>query len=215
MLKAMDLFSFAENTVKNISKNISKNLIGKYSQKCIVHAQKLAEDALKAASKRAIQKLAEATGDLIEHKNADKISSKQKFEGMRRIQNLIKIIRNTKRKINTTKKGQQVILNLDGQKIVYNQNGISKTNKSVRNTTTQPSKFRKKNWVEIIDDACGTQNTNSQIKFKNTMLKSRLCDYSDSYILVKGTITITRAGTDAAARQADETNTTIFKYSTI
>ena len=37
------------------------------------------------------------------------------------------------------------------------------------------------------------------------MLKSRLCDYSDSYILVKGTITITRAGTDAAARQADET----------
>ena len=39
---------------------------------------------------------------------------------MRRIQNLIKIIRNTKRKINTTKKGQQVILNLDGQKIIYN-----------------------------------------------------------------------------------------------
>ena len=90
MLKAMDLFSFAENTVKNISKNISKNLIGKYSQKFIGHAQKLAEDALKAASKRAIQKLAEATGDLIEHKNADKISSKQKFEGMRRIQNLMK-----------------------------------------------------------------------------------------------------------------------------
>ena len=47
------------------------------------------------------------------------------------------------------------------------------------------------------------------------MLTSCLCDYSDSYILVKGTITITRAGTDAAARQADETNKTIFKYSTI
>ena len=31
MLKAMDLFSFAENSGKNISKNISKNLIGKYS----------------------------------------------------------------------------------------------------------------------------------------------------------------------------------------
>ena len=28
MLKAMDLFSFAENSGKNISKNISKNLIG-------------------------------------------------------------------------------------------------------------------------------------------------------------------------------------------
>ena len=38
------------------------------------------------------------------------------------------------------------------------------------------------------------------------MLRSNLCDYADSYILVKGTITITRAGDDVAARQADERN---------
>ena len=36
------------------------------------------------------------------------------------------------------------------------------------------------------------------------MLKSSLCDYSDAYILGKGTITIEGAGDDAAARQADE-----------
>ena len=36
------------------------------------------------------------------------------------------------------------------------------------------------------------------------MLKSSLCHYSDAYILVKGTITITEEGNDAAARQADE-----------
>ena len=36
------------------------------------------------------------------------------------------------------------------------------------------------------------------------MLRSNLCDYADSYILVKGTITITGAGDDAAAIQADE-----------
>ena len=36
------------------------------------------------------------------------------------------------------------------------------------------------------------------------MLKSSLCGYSDAYILVKRTITITGAGDDAAARQADE-----------
>ena len=36
------------------------------------------------------------------------------------------------------------------------------------------------------------------------MLKSNLCDYSDSYILVKGTITIAGAGDNAAARKADE-----------
>ena len=36
------------------------------------------------------------------------------------------------------------------------------------------------------------------------MLKSNLCDYSDAYILFKGQITITGAGDDAAAGQADE-----------
>ena len=38
------------------------------------------------------------------------------------------------------------------------------------------------------------------------MLKSSLCDYSDTYILVKGKITIAGEGADAAARQADERN---------
>ena len=38
------------------------------------------------------------------------------------------------------------------------------------------------------------------------MLKSNLCDYSDTYIFVKGTITITGAGGDDAARQSDERN---------
>ena len=36
------------------------------------------------------------------------------------------------------------------------------------------------------------------------MLRSSLCDYSDAYVLVKGKITITGAGDDAAAKQADE-----------
>ena len=72
------------------------------------------------------------------------------------------------------------------------------------NKSNQPSKFRTKNWVEINDESRGTYNTNSQIKFKTTMLKSSLCGYSDAYILVKGTIIIAGAGYNAAARQADE-----------
>ena len=36
------------------------------------------------------------------------------------------------------------------------------------------------------------------------MLTSNLCDYADSYILVKGAITITVAGDNAGKRQADE-----------
>ena len=47
----------------------------------------------------------------------------------------------------------------------------------------QPSKFRTKNWVEINDESIGTYNTNSQIKFKTTILKSSLCDCSDAYLL--------------------------------
>ena len=49
------------------------------------------------------------------------------------------------------------------------------------NTPNQPSKFRTKNWIEINDDSRETYNTNSQIKFKTSMLKSSLCDYSDAY----------------------------------
>ena len=78
--------------------------------------------------------------------------------------------------------------------------------------SNQPSKFRTRNLVEINDESRGAYNVNSQIKFKTTMLKSSLCNYSDAYILVKGTITIAGAGADAAARQADERDkSVIFK----
>ena len=66
------------------------------------------------------------------------------------------------------------------------------------NASNQPSKFRTKNWVEINDESRGGCNVNSQIKFKTTMLKSSLYDYSDAQILVKGTITVNNTGTAAA-----------------
>ena len=72
------------------------------------------------------------------------------------------------------------------------------------NTSNQLSKFRTKNWIKINDQSTGVYTTNSDIGFKTTMLKSSLCDYSIAYILVKGIITITGAGADVAARQADE-----------
>ena len=66
-------------------------------------------------------------------------------------------------------------------------------------TSDQTSKFSTKNWAEIIDDARGTYNTNSQIEFKTTMLKLILCDYSAAYILLNGTINVMREGADPAA----------------
>ena len=59
------------------------------------------------------------------------------------------------------------------------------------------SKFRTKTWLEINNGARGTYNTNSQNKFKMSMLESSLCDYSDAYILFKWTITIARVLTPA------------------
>ena len=56
----------------------------------------------------------------------------------------------------------------------------------LNNESNQPSKFRTGNWVEINDEARGTYSPNKQIKFKISMLRSSLCDYSNSYILVKG-----------------------------
>ena len=60
----------------------------------------------------------------------------------------------------------------------------------VDDTPNQRSKFRTRNWVEMNDELRRAYNVNSQIKFKTTMLKSSLCDYSDAYILVKGTINV-------------------------
>ena len=60
----------------------------------------------------------------------------------------------------------------------------------LNDTPNQPTAIRTKNWVEINDDARGTYNSNSQIKFKILMLKSSLCDYNDSYIFVSGTIRV-------------------------
>ena len=77
-------------------------------------------------------------------------------------------------------------------------------------TSNQPSKFRTRNWVEIDDESRGAYNVNSQIKFKTTTLKSSLCDYSDAYILVKGTITVNNTAAQGAA--ANNTNKkVIFK----
>ena len=65
----------------------------------------------------------------------------------------------------------------------------------------QPSKFRTKNWVERNNNVRGTYNTSM---YKTSMLKLSLCVYSDAYIFVSRTITITGAGDNDAAKEAYE-----------
>ena len=77
-------------------------------------------------------------------------------------------------------------------------------------TLNQPSKSRTRNLVEINDESRGAYNVHSQIKFKTTMLKSSLCDYTDAYIHVKGTINVNNTAAQGAA--ANNTNKkVIFK----
>ena len=58
----------------SFAKNIGKNISSRYSQKLVDSAKMSATNTIKTASKRAIQKAAEAKGDFIGHKIADKIT---------------------------------------------------------------------------------------------------------------------------------------------
>ena len=80
------------------------------------------------------------------------------------------------------------------------------------NTDEQSPKFGTKSWVVVNDGATGIRSLNSQIEFKTTMLKLGLCDQSDAYIPVKGTITVVGQGPDAAGVAGDRNNKqVIFK----
>ena len=61
------------------------------------------------------------------------------------------------------------------------------------NESEKLSKFVTIEYV-IVNSLSNTYNENKSIRFKTPMLRSNLCDYSDAYILVKGTITVTAPG---------------------
>ena len=65
--------------------------------------------------------------------------------------------------------------------------------------SNKPSKFRTKNSIEINDDSRGTYSSDKQIRFKTSILRSSLCDYSDAYILVEGNITVNNTAAEGAA----------------
>ena len=47
-----------------------------------------------------------------------------------------------------------------------------------------------KKWIEGYDQSQRNYDPNKEIRTKTSMLRSDLCDYSDAYIVVKGTITL-------------------------
>ena len=71
----------------SFTKNIGKSLSNKYGQKLLDSAKKSTTYAIKTTSKRAIQKAAESTGDLIGNKSADKITSVSKKKSAKELHN--------------------------------------------------------------------------------------------------------------------------------
>ena len=157
------------------------------------------------------------------NKSADKITSVSKKKPAKELHNnheteeTLEITTHKKRYI-SPKERQQIIdelklvprnywrINVNGKKYKFRVSIIMEYQKIANlldNETNQPSKFRRRNWVEINDESRETYTVND-VKFKTTMLRFNLCDYADAYILVKGTISITGARNDRAAKPSDE-----------
>ena len=78
------------------------------------------------------------------------------------------------------------------------------------NESEKLSKFVTREYVRV-NSLSNTYNENKAIRFKTPMLRSNLCDYSDAYILVKGTITVTAPGANNGANNIrDKKNRTLI-----
>ena len=53
-------------------------------------------------------------------------------------------------------------------------------------------RFVTKKWIEVYDQSQGNYDVNKEIRIKTSMFRSDLCDFSDAYSVVKGTITVVR-----------------------
>ena len=67
------------------------------------------------------------------------------------------------------------------------------------NESEKLSKFVTRKYVRV-NSLSNRYNENKSTRFKNPMLRSNLCNYSDTYILVKGTITVTALGANNGSK---------------
>ena len=62
-------------------------------------------------------------------------------------------------------------------------------------TSDKIPRFITEKWLEVHDQSGSAKNRDKpskQMRFKTSMLRSDLCDFSDAYIVVKGAITLTK-----------------------
>ena len=76
-------------------------------------------------------------------------------------------------------------------------------------TLDEIPRFITKKWVEVHDQSGSAEDRykpSKQIRFKTSMLRSDLCDFSDAYIIMKGTITVADPDNDAYKKLAFKNN---------
>ena len=155
-------------------------------------ATKTGIDVAKTASKRVVQKIAEATRDLTGNIIADKTSvgkSKEK-EKIKKVEEIY-IPPEKRHQIIDDLKLFSHLIKMEFQKIV-----------NLLDTTSDDKdlpRFVTKKWIKVYDQL-GRQNYNvdKEIRIKTQMLRADLCDFSDAYIVVEGEIIVTDL--DAAKR---------------
>ena len=151
----------------------------KYSQKTFNHDKQSAIDALKTASKMAIQKLAKATGNLNGNETADKITNFSRNSPQNTLETVESEIEVPEGRYISPEKN---IENYRWLKIIIME--YQEIINLLDNTRKQQSEATTKNWVEINGDSHGT--------------------YSDAYTLVKEAILVANtevAGTNASNDQ--------------
>ena len=65
---------------------------------------------------------------------------------------------------------------------------FNKINNLLGNPTDEVPRFVTKKWIEINPQSTKDFKTSKEIKFKTSMLRSDLCDYSEAYVWVKGNV---------------------------
>ena len=172
--------------------SFARNFSDKYSKSLMDKGIDVSKKFPKTAGKKILKETAKATGDLIGNKIADKITRASIKSQSDEVNNEI-----LKERYISPQERQRIIDELNLHNTIMEYQKIA--NLIDDYTSNQPSKFRTRNWVARNDESRGAYNVNSQIKFKTTMLKFSLCDYSDAYILVKETITVNNTTAQGAA----------------
>ena len=74
---------------------------------------------------------------------------------------------------------------------------FNKINNLLGPTHDKVPSFITKKWIEVQSQSGNTDNTSKPIRFKTSVLRSDLCDYSDAYVWVKGKIAVTNPNDNA------------------